>query len=55
MTVKNGRENYTCSERSKFMEKIKDYMLEPIYLILSEIYIFEKNEIYFFCFFPENE
>ena len=23
MTVKNGRENYTCSERSKFMEKIK--------------------------------
>ena len=31
------------------------YMLEPNYLMLSEKYIFEKNENYFFCFFPENE
>lgn len=30
-------------------------MLEPNYLMLSEKYIFEKNENYFFCFFPENE
>lgn len=37
------------------MEKMKDYMLEPNYLMLSEKYIFEKNENYFFCFFPENE
>ena len=26
------------------MEKMKDYMLEPNYLMLSEKYIFEKNE-----------
>ena len=37
------------------MEKMKDYMLEPNYLMLSEKYIFEKDENYFFCFFPENE
>lgn len=37
------------------MEQMKDYMLEPNYLMLSEKYIFEKNENYFFCFFPENE
>ena len=34
---------------------MKDYMLEPNYLMLSEKYIFEKDENYFFCFFPENE
>ena len=28
---------------------------EPNYLMLSEKYIFEKDENYFFCFFPENE
>lgn len=39
----------------ELMEKMKDYMLEPNYLMLSEKYIFEKNENYFFCFFPENE
>ena len=37
------------------MEKMKDYMLEPNYLMISEKYIFKKNENYFFCFFPENE
>lgn len=37
------------------MEKMKDYLLEPNCLVLSEKYIFEKNENYFFCFFPENE
>lgn len=31
---------------------MKDYMLEPNYLMLSEKYIFEKDENYFFCFFP---
>ena len=37
------------------MEKMKDYMSDPNYLTLSDKYIFEKNENYFFCFFPENE
>ena len=37
------------------MEKMKDYLLEPNCLVLSEKYIFEKNQNYFFCFFPENE
>lgn len=37
------------------MEKMKDYMLEPNYLMLSEKYIFEKNENYFFCFFQRTK
>ncbi len=32
------------------MEKMKDYMLEPNYLMLSEKIYFEKDENYFFCF-----
>lgn len=32
------------------MEKMKDYMLEPNYLMLSEKYIFEKDENYFSVF-----
>ena len=37
------------------VEKMKDYLLEPDNLVLSEEYIFEKNGKFYFCFFPENE
>lgn len=34
---------------------MKDYLLEPDDLLLSEEYVFEENESFYFCFFPENE
>lgn len=36
-------------------ERMKDYLLEPDGLLLSEEYVFEENGRFYFCFFPEKE
>ena len=46
MTVKNGRENYTCSERSKFMEKIKFTKIIENYNLNNYIPEIDKDKIY---------
>lgn len=46
MTVKNGRENYTCSERSKFMEKIKFTKIIENYNLKNYIPEIDTDKIY---------
>lgn len=36
-------------------EWMKDYLLDPDSLLLSEEYVFEENGRFYFCFFPEME